>query len=231
MKQSNLHAFLKFTRDTKSGVVFKQFLKPAHTSEKWNKREEAIHMRAYLIVVDMQNDFIDGALGTAEAVSVIPAVIEKIETHLAGRRGPVIFTRDTHGDDYLGTEEGIRLPVVHCTKGSSGWMLHPEIDILSRREGCRIFDKPTFGSIALAEYLRERHAEQPIESIELIGLCTDICVIANALLLKTFLPDILIRVNGACCAGVTPESHENALVAMRMCQIEVCGAAQRGEPI
>jgi nicotinamidase-related amidase len=181
---------------------------------------ETIRMPAYLIVIDMQKDFIDGALGTPEAISIVPAVVGKIKTHLAERKGPVIFTRDTHGDDYLCTAEGLRLPVVHCVKGSPGWMLHPEIDILSRREGCIIFDKPTFGSIVLAEYLVERHAAQTVESIEIIGLCTDICVIANALLLKTFLPEVPIRVDSACCAGVTQESHENALAAMRMCQIE-----------
>jgi nicotinamidase-related amidase len=175
----------------------------------------------YLIVVDMQNDFIDGALGTAEAVFIVPEVCGKIKSHLAFGRGPVVFTRDTHGEDYLDTAEGRQLPIRHCVQGSVGWMLHPDIAVLSQGESSRIFDKPTFGSTEMALYLAARHAEQPIDSIEVVGLCTDICVIANAMLLKTFLPEAPIRVDSACCAGVTPERHENALAAMRACQIEI----------
>lgn len=167
-----------------------------------------------LIVVDMQKDFIDGALGTKEAQAIVPHVIEKIE----GFDGRVIATRDTHGADYLQTEEGKHLPVPHCIEGTDGWQLHPEIAARILR---RPIDKPTFGSTQLAEMLRQWHADTPIESITLIGLCTDICVISNALLLKAYLPEVPIAVDAACCAGVTPESHENALRAMEMCQISV----------
>lgn len=168
-------------------------------------------MNKILIVVDMQKDFISGALGTAEAVSIVPAVIEKIK----GFDGEVVFTKDTHSTIYLDTQEGKNLPVPHCIKGTSGWELDEKISPLSKT--CRIFEKPTFGSIELSEYI----ANGEYDHIELIGLCTDICVISNAMLLKAYLPEVKIVVDSSCCAGVTPESHENALSAMRMCQIEV----------
>ena len=168
-----------------------------------------------LVVVDMQNDFIDGALGTKEAVAILPAVKEKIE----GFDGRVIFTRDTHEADYLGTQEGAKLPVEHCIKDTDGWQIHSELDSLRKEEPV---DKPTFGSVALGQLLKAYDTyEEKIESITLIGLCTDICVISNALLIKAFLPETKVKVDAACCAGVTPDSHKTALNAMKMCQIEI----------
>ena len=171
-------------------------------------------MQDILIVVDMQNDFIDGALGTPEAVAIVPAAAEKIRSF----PGPVLFTRDTHGPDYLNTQEGRNLPVVHCVKGTPGWELRPELQALCRTAP---IDKPTFGSAKLGELLLAMDREEPIASVTLIGLCTDICVISNALLVKAFLPEVPVTVDAACCAGVTPESHRNALAAMKMCQIAV----------
>ena len=171
-------------------------------------------MQDILIVVDMQNDFIDGSLGTAEAVGIVPRVAEKIRSF----PGPMLCTRDTHGPDYLNTQEGRKLPVVHCVKGRPGWELREELAALCRTEP---IDKPTFGSVRLGELLLAMDREEPIASVTLIGLCTDICVISNALLVKAFLPEVPVTVDAACCAGVTPESHKNALAAMKMCQIAV----------
>lgn len=170
-------------------------------------------MKKALVVVDMQKDFISGALGTKEAEAVVDNVAEVIRTF----DGEVIFTRDTHTDKYLETQEGRNLPVSHCIKDSDGWQLDRKLVSL-RTEPVKIFDKPTFGSVALAEYLK---ANGELESVTLMGLCTDICVISNALLIKAFLPEVEIRVMEKCCAGVTPESHQNALEAMKMCQIKI----------
>ena len=173
-----------------------------------------------LIVVDMQNDFVTDALGTAEAVAIVPAVVERVrEAQKTGER--IFFTRDTHESVYLQTQEGQKLPVEHCLRGSKGWELVPQLKALSEAPGVTVLDKPTFGSTVLGETLRALDAEEGIEAITLIGLCTDICVISNALLEKAFLPEVPIRVEAACCAGVTPASHENALEAMKVCQIEV----------
>ncbi len=167
----------------------------------------------FLIVVDMQNDFIDGALGTKEAVAILPAVKAKIE----GFDGRVLFTRDTHEPDYLSTQEGKNLPVEHCIKGTDGWQIHPELDALRTEEA---IDKPSFGSVALAQLLKTYDTyEEKIGEITLIGLCTDICVISNAMIIKAYLPETPIFVDAACCAGVTPESHERALDALAVCQI------------
>ena len=175
-------------------------------------------MKKILVVIDMQNDFIDGALGTAEAVSIVPKVIEKIRAF----DGTVLFTRDTHEEGYLETQEGRNLPVPHCIKGTHGWKLHPEIESLAEDLGgppaLHVFDKGTFGSRALAKYLAD---DPDVSEIELVGLCTDICVISNALTIKTCLPETPITVDAACCAGVTPESHRRALDAMRVCQIRI----------
>lgn len=171
-------------------------------------------MRKVLIVVDMQNDFISMALGTKEAISILPRVREKI----AHFDGEVIFTRDTHSEDYLTTREGKLLPVPHCIKGTRGWEIE---DSLKAYCGEVIFDKPTFGSTALAAYLVKENAKTPIDSVTLVGLCTDICVISNAMLIKAALPEIDVVVDSTACAGVTPESHANALEAMKMCQIIV----------
>ena len=167
-----------------------------------------------LVVVDMQNDFIDQALGTKEAVGIVDNVAKKIKEF----DGAVIFTKDTHGENYLDTQEGKNLPVVHCIKGSNGWQISSKLPV---PEDAVVFEKPTFGSRKLAAYLEDIAKEKGIEEIEVIGLCTDICVISNALLIKAFLPEVKITVDSACCAGVTPASHKNALEAMKMCQINV----------
>ena len=171
-------------------------------------------MQKILLVVDMQNDFIDGALGTAEAEKIVPLVKEKIE----GFEGSVLFTRDTHFDNYMETQEKKRLPVPHCIKGTEGWQIRKELDALRTTEA---IDKLTFGSSELGQLLVRKNEEEPIESITVIGLCTDSCVISNALLAKAFLPETEIRVDAKCCAGVTPQSHENALNAMSVCQIVI----------
>lgn len=167
-----------------------------------------------LIVVDMQNDFIDGALGTQAAQAALPRVIDKVK----GYDGRIVFTRDTHGEDYLQTQEGKRLPVKHCIRGTDGWQIHEAL-----RPYCTEppVDKGSFGSIALAQQISQWDQEEKIHTIELIGLCTDICVISNAMILKAALPEAEICVDSACCAGVTPESHLRALGAMGACQITI----------
>lgn len=165
-------------------------------------------MKKTLIVVDMQNDFIDMALGTPEAVAILPQVKAKIEAYR--RNGDeILYTRDTHGADYLSTPEGQKLPVPHCIKGTKGW----EIADGLYADGCRIIDKPNFGW--------PHWNEETLEEVELVGLCTDICVVSNALIIKAAFPEATVRVDAACCAGVTPESHAAALTTMKMCQIDV----------
>lgn len=171
-------------------------------------------MQNILVVVDMQNDFIDGALGTAEAVAIVPNVLEKIKSF----SGPVLFTRDTHPEKYLETQEGRRLPVPHCIKGTDGWQIRPELDALRTTPA---IDKPTFGSVELMQTLLSMNAEEPVSSLTFIGLCTDICVISNVMLAKAALPELNITVDAACCAGVTPATHKNALEAMKMCHIDI----------
>ena len=175
-------------------------------------------MRKMLVVVDMQNDFIDAALGTAEAVAVVDAVKEKIRSYPIEN---VIATMDTHGENYLETQEGRNLPVTHCVKGSDGWKIRP--DIATLLDGAKIYEKPTFGSTALATDLQTLSQSEDIE-LELIGLCTDICVVSNALLLKAYMPEVRISVDASCCAGVTPEKHLAALETMRSCQVNVTNA-------
>ena len=174
-------------------------------------------MSKVLIVVDMQNDFIDGSLGSEEAVAIVPRVISKIKNH----EGLVLFTKDTHGKDYLESQEGRNLPVAHCIEGTPGWELQREIKDIAGQNKNIIFSKDTFGSKDLIDFLVDLAEKENIEEIELVGLCTDICVISNALSIKTFLPEIPIKVDAACCAGVTEESHENALFAMKSCQIDI----------
>lgn len=164
-----------------------------------------------LVVVDMQNDFINGALGTPEAVAIVPYVKKVIQNF----DGKIFFTRDTHFANYLNTQEGKNLPVPHCVKGTPGWEIHPELDALRATEP---IDKLTFGSSTLPEILKN---EDHIESITFIGLCTDICVISNVMLTKAFFPEIPIFVDAKACAGVTVDSHKNALAAMKMCQVNV----------
>lgn len=165
-----------------------------------------------LLVIDMQNDFIDGALGTKEAVAIVDKVNEKIAAYRQSG-GKVVFTRDTHFEDYLETQEGKKLPVKHCLKGTEGWEITSQIDTA----GDMIIDKPTFGSLMLADYVEALN----VDTIEIVGLCTDICVISNAMIIKAKFPEKVIKVDSSCCAGVTPESHSNALKAMEMCQIEI----------
>jgi len=174
-------------------------------------------MKKILFVIDMQNDFVDGALGTKEAQAILPAVVDKVKAF----DGRVIFTRDTHSENYLDTQEGKKLPVVHCVRGTDGWQIVPTLDDLRLDIGALCIDKPTFGSTALIELLQAEYGPNPDISFELIGVCTDICVISNALLLKAAFPEVPVTVDSSCCAGVTPESHSNALKAMAMCQIEI----------
>ena len=171
-------------------------------------------MKKILIVVDMQNDFIDGALGTKEAVAIVPKVEEKIRNF----DGEVFFTRDTHETYYLETQEGKNLPVKHCIRDTEGWQIRKELDALRKTEP---IDKETFGSTDLVGELVTLNEDQGIGSITLVGLCTDICVISNAMLLKAFLPETEIIVDASCCAGVTFESHKRALETMAQCQITV----------
>lgn len=167
-------------------------------------------MKKTLIVVDMQNDFIDMALGTKEAVAIVEPVKAKIQEYVS-RGDEIIYTRDTHFDDYLDTPEGKKLPVPHCIKGTKGWEIADGLYI----EGCKIIDKPNFG---WPDWNKEA-----FEEVELIGLCTDICVVSNALIIKANFPDAVVKVDKSCCAGVTPESHNAALTTMQMCQIDVIG--------
>ena len=161
-----------------------------------------------LIVIDMQNDFINGSLGTAEAEAIVGRVKQKIEeSRKNGDR--VIFTRDTHHENYLDTNEGKHLPVVHCIEGTPGWAIRDELMF----EGAEIIDKPSFGYTGWKDY--------NFDEVELIGLCTDICVVSNALIIKALFPEIKVSVDPECCAGVTPASHDAALQTMKMCQIEI----------
>ena len=172
-------------------------------------------MRKILVVIDMQNDFIDGALGTKEAEAIVDAVKNKIRAYPAD---DVIATMDTHGENYMETQEGRNLPVMHCIKGTEGWKIRA--DIAELLGGAALYEKPTFGSTALAEDLKALSEREEIE-LEIVGLCTDICVVSNALLLKASMPEVKISVDASCCAGVTPEKHLAALETMRSCQIQV----------
>lgn len=171
--------------------------------------------KKYLVVVDMQKDFVNKALGTAEAQAIVPAVLDKVKNF----DGEVIFTKDTHFADYLSTAEGRMLPVEHCIQGTEGWMLIDELEQYCAEHNNKIYEKLTFGCKELAQDMSRMQDE--ITSVELIGLCTDICVVSNALLLKAFMPEVEISVDGACCAGVSPQAHEAALQTMKSCQISV----------
>lgn len=177
--------------------------------------------KRYLIVIDMQNDFVDGALGTPEARAVAPAVVEAARSF----DGEVVFTLDTHGDDYLSTQEGANLPVAHCIRGTDGWRLIDGLDAIRRDRESPVFEKPAFGSPALAHWLAQENAADPIESIELVGVCTDICVVSNALIIKATLPEVPVSVDASLCAGVTPEAHRAALETMASCQVAILNRA------
>lgn len=176
-------------------------------------------MNKLLVVVDMQNDFISGALGTQEAEEIVPLVLEKIDSYRAAG-DKIIFTQDTHFPDYLKTLEGKNLPIKHCIKDSWGWELVEEIKALVSLENHQIFEKHTFACLEMARSLCES-LDYNIESIEIVGLCTDICVVSNALLLKAFLPETPISVSASCCAGIAPHIHEAALRILESCQIEI----------
>ena len=173
-------------------------------------------MKKLLIVVDMQKDFVDGALGSVEAMAIVDNVVHKIE----GWDGDILVTYDTHTEEYMGTQEGKNLPVPHCIKGTDGWALDAKVQTALNERAYAVLEKPTFGSIALPEYVRA-HYDPADLSIELVGLCTDICVVSNALLLKANFLETPIYVDAACCAGVTVESHKAALLTMKMCQVYV----------
>ena len=173
-------------------------------------------MTKLLIVVDMQKDFVDGALGTPEAVAIVDNVVAKIQNHT----GDILVTYDTHSATYLETQEGKNLPVPHCIKGTTGWELDTKVQAALANKTYVALEKPTFGSVTLPEYIRTHYDPAAIE-IQLIGLCTDICVVSNALLLKAHFTEAKIGVDAACCAGVTVESHHAALTTMKMCQIMV----------
>ena len=179
-------------------------------------------LKKILVVVDMQKDFINGALGTKEAQAIVQNVVNKIKEYRA-MGYEIIFTRDTHNENYMNTQEGKKLPVPHCFEGTDGWEIDANVKTV-QVDTDKVFDKPTFGSINLMNYLVEvNDATGEIAGIEvtLIGLCTDICVISNAMLIKAAMPEIAVNVVADCCAGVTPESHTNALEAMKMCQINI----------
>ena len=175
-------------------------------------------MKKILLVVDMQKDFVDGALGSKEAVAIVDNVVNKIENF----DGDIIVTYDTHSENYMETQEGKNLPVPHCIKGTDGWKLDGKVQAAVDKRKYKIIEKPTFGSTELPGYIKANYNPDEIE-IELIGLCTDICVVSNALLLKANFLDTKVSVDANCCAGVTPESHNAALTTMRMCQVNVIG--------
>lgn len=168
-------------------------------------------MKKTLIVVDMQKDFIDGSLGTKEARAIVDNVKKKIAEYQANG-DEIIFTRDTHQTDYMDTNEGKHLPVEHCIEGTEGWMIWDGLEVSE----ATYINKPTFGYLNWGVY--------NLEEVELVGLCTDICVVSNALIIKAMYPEIKVSVDASCCAGVTPESHEAALTTMRMCQVDIVGA-------
>ena len=173
-------------------------------------------MKKFLIVIDMQKDFIDGALGTKEAVSIVDNVVNKIRNF----DGEIIVTYDTHSEDYMQTNEGKNLPVPHCIRGTDGWQLDSKIISALENINYTSIEKPTFGSVELPQIIKSKAGNEDFE-IELVGLCTDICVVSNALLLKANFPEIKISVDPDCCAGVTPETHTAALTTMKMCQINM----------
>lgn len=176
-------------------------------------------MRKFLIVVDMQNDFVTGSLGSPGAQAIIPNIEKKIMNYFRDGEDEVIFTRDTHSENYLTTMEGKNLPVKHCIYGSDGWQIVPELKYLSKRAD-DVVNKESFG---YNDWIDEIGYHEYVESIELVGVCTDICVVSNALILKTLYPEVEIIVDASCCAGTTPEAHQAALRVMQSCQITVIG--------
>ncbi len=172
-------------------------------------------MNKKLIMIDIQNDFVTGVLGTKEAQQMLPRLMEKTGSF----QGEILMTQDTHFENYLETQEGKLLPVSHCIKGTKGWELVPELEELRQQRKAKVYQKSCFGSIRLAEDLKAAYEEGQLDGVELAGLCTDICVVSNALLIKAFLPEIPVIVDAGCCAGVTVEKHMAALEVMRSCQV------------
>lgn len=170
-----------------------------------------------LVVIDVQNDFVTGSLGTKEAAEMLPRLIEKVKAF----DGEVIFTKDTHGENYLETQEGKNLPVPHCVKDTDGWQFPKALEMLQKRRKAKVCQKPCFGSVELVKDLKEMYLAGDLKEVELAGICTDVCVVSNALLLKAALPELPISVDAACCAGVTPKKHEAALEVMESCQIKI----------
>ena len=175
-------------------------------------------MKKVLVVVDMQKDFVDGALGSKEAIAIVDKVVKKIENF----DGDIIVTYDTHHENYMETQEGANLPVPHCIKGTEGWKLDASVQAAVDKRIYKAIEKPTFGSTELPEYIKATYNPADIE-IQLIGLCTDICVVSNALLMKANFLETKVSVDAECCAGVTPESHNAALATMKMCQVDGIG--------
>lgn len=171
--------------------------------------------RKYLIVIDMQNDFVTGSLGSGDAREIVDAMVAKLEAF----NGELIFTKDTHGSDYLNTQEGTNLPVEHCIKGSFGHDLIPKLQIICEQRKAKVFEKNTFGSLPLAAYLKEQWDKDEIQSIALCGVCTDICVISNALLIKASIPECPVIVLKDLCAGLSRQKHAHALDVLNSCQI------------
>lgn len=174
-------------------------------------------MKKCLIIIDMQNDFIDGSLSNKSAQDIIPAILEELRT---GGYEHIVFTRDTHTKNYINTPEGKRLPVEHCIMGTEGWELNQEIleDACFGCDSISFFDKPTFGSLGLLSHIQ---SQGDFDEVVVCGTCTDICVVSNVLILKTMKPDLNITVLGNACAGLTPEKHQAALEVMKSCQINV----------
>lgn len=175
-------------------------------------------MKKVLVVVDMQNDFVDGALGTKEAVGIV----EKVAAKIRNFDGNIFVTLDTHQDNYMETAEGKKLPVPHCIKETDGWLLNEKVKAALSGKDYKTLEKGTFGSTDLVNEIREIKGNDDIE-MEFVGLCTDICVVSNVLLLKAYFPEEKLTVDASCCAGVTPKTHEAALETMKMCQIDVVG--------
>lgn len=169
-------------------------------------------MKNVLIVIDMQNDFIDGAIGSCEAQAIVDNVAKKINEYKV-RGDEIIFTKDTHFEDYLSTNEGKNLPIEHCIKGTKGWEISNKLDTAN----CKIIEKPTFG---YTEWQKHLSKEDDL-AIEFVGLCTDVCVVSNAIIIKAQFPNAHLKVDASCCAGITPQTHASALATMQSCQIEI----------
>ncbi len=167
-----------------------------------------------IIVIDMQNDFVFGELSTDEGRNIIPRLVEKLEKVVSEKSADLIFTQDTHKDDYLSTQEGRNLPITHCIKNSEGWEIISDLKRFTTYAKA-VIEKKTFGSTRLPSLIK------PYKEVEFVGLCTDICIISNALLVKAFYPELIVSVDSKCCAGTTPEAHDIALTAMKNCQCKI----------